>query len=368
MRASTLFALTVAVILGLATAVTLKVTGAFDRTQPQPQIVKPPDINVLVSGRSLFKGNLIDAPWVGVRPLRPDELKHYEQHKEDYLPATPAAVTFRIAAKNIEADRPLLRSDLEELAAPQNLSSRLLPNMRAVNVSVMKDESAGGLIQVGEWVDVLLTTQIQSGDNTSTKTAGIAHRLRVVAKRNGLWSIVAPLAEDKPVNFTLEANPYRAAVIEYCKTKGTLALVPVSAADQRNLEEERKVALAELDKGIQQVSYKAPFPANSLEYQDEDARIEGVIKGELNVGTADLARMFSLRTSAPPQANIKIQRVSGTTFLDPVEFGPNDEPINNAPGHHNAAPAVRPVALDYQFLPPEAQPKKCAKCGKKSPQ
>jgi Flp pilus assembly protein CpaB len=370
MRASTLFALTVAVLLGLATAVTLKVTGVFNGPPaPQPVVTpKPPDINVLVSGRSLFKGNLIDAPWVGVRPLRADELKHYEQHKDDYLPATQAAVTFRVAAKNIEADRPLLRSDLEDLAQPSRLSDRLLPNMRAVNVAVLKDESAGGLIQVGEWVDLLLTTQIQSHDGTSIlKTAGIAHRLRVVAKRNGLWSIMAPLPEDKPVNYTLEANPYRAAIIEYCKTKGTLALVPVSAADQKNLEAVRNAALTDIDKGVALVSYKAPFPENSLEYQDEDARIEGVIKGEMNIGTSDMARIFSIRTSAPPLANTQIDIISGSVRAKPAVFTPDDKPVITDPAHATAQPAARPVVQDFTFGPPEALPKKCKNCGKKPP-
>jgi Flp pilus assembly protein CpaB len=370
MRASTLFALTVAILLGLASAVTLKVTGFFDKPGATQQVAEPkrPDVNVLVSGRNLFKGNLIDAPWVGVRPLRADEMKHYEVHKEDYLPATPAAVTFRVAAKNIEADKPILRSDLEELALPGKLSERLQPNTRAVNVAVMKDESAGGLIQVGEWVDVMLTTTVQHNDGDAvTKTAGIAHQLRVVAKRNGLYNVFAPLPDDKPVNYTLEANPYRAALIEYCKTKGTLSLEPVPASDQKALEEVRKAAFADMDKGFQQVSYKAPFPANSVEYQDEETRIDSVIKGDMNLGTSDLVRIFGIRTTPPPAAPTEIDQISGTSRLSPARFGANDKPLD-PPTHPAGTPAVpifRAQIQDIQFNTPDAPPKKCKTCGKK---
>ena len=370
MRASTLFALTVAILLGLATAVTLKVTGVFDKPVPPPPVVeaKKPDINVLIAGRNLFKGNLIDAPWVGLRPLRADELKHYEAHKDEYLAPTPAAVTFRVAAKNIEADRPLLKSDLEDLAQPENLSHRLLPNMRAVNVAVMKDGSAGGLIQVGEWVDVLLTTSISSSDGSAnTKTAGIAHRLRVVAKRNGLFNVLAPLADDKPVNYTLEANPYRSALIEFCKTKGTLTIVPVSFSEQKSLEERRAAALTDLDKGFEEVNFKAPFPfENSLEYQDEDARIEGVVKGETGVGTSDLVRIYSLKTNAPPQKPTTIQVFSGVDRKAPAMFNADDTPIDPIRGQ--ALPQANHANyIDASFNPPDAIIKKCKNCGAGKP-
>ncbi len=370
MRASTLFALTVAVLLGLATAVTLKVTGFFDKpsTPVAASAAKTPDVIVLVSGRNLFKGNLIDAPWVGTRVLRADELKHYEAHKDEYLPPSPGIVTFRVAAKNIEADRPLLRSDLEDLSQPTNLSSRLLPSMRAVNVAVNKDESAGGLIQEGEWVDVLLTTSVQGSDGSAvTKTAGIAHRLRVIAKRNALWQFLGPLPDDKPVNYTLEANPYRAQVIEFCKTKGTLSLVPVSAVDQKVLEDEHKAALADMDQGIEPVGYKAPFPTNSMEYADEDARIEGTLKGEVNVGNGDLARMFSIRTTAPPLANVTIDVVSGAKRVDSAVFNAAGDPIDTGHNHAIQAPAARPAILDYQFVPVDTPVKKCPTCGKHNP-
>jgi Flp pilus assembly protein CpaB len=372
MRASTLFALTVAILLGLATAVTLKVTGFFDKpvTAVAPPPAKKVDVLILVPQRNLFKGNLIDPPWVTTRALREDELKHYEAHKEEYLPATPAAVTFRVAAKNLEADKPLLRSDLEDFNQPQKVTERLMPNMRAINVSAMKDESAGGLIQVGEWVDVYLTTQIARTEmEPITKTAPIAHNLRVIAKRNGLFQIIAPLPDDKPVHFTLEANPYRTALIEFCKTKGTLTLVPVPAAEQKALEEARKAALVEVDQGFQQVSYKAPFPANSVEYQDEDARIDGIIKGDMYLGTSDLVRIFGIKTTPPPVAPTRIIEIKGNVYVGTSSFGPDDVPLDPPGRAPNAAAAAsaRAQVQELIFQSPDAVPKKCKTCGAGKP-
>ena len=53
MRASTLFAVTIAILLGLAAAITVKVTGYFT-TPTAPQAAKQPDINVLVANRNIF--------------------------------------------------------------------------------------------------------------------------------------------------------------------------------------------------------------------------------------------------------------------------------------------------------------------------
>src|SRR5262249_19516108 len=146
---------------------------------------KPPEVTtVLVANRNIFAGHMIDTTWVTIRPLRPEEVKHYEQNRDQYLPPVQNAATLRIAAKNIEADKPILKDRLAEMAPPEPLSMRLLPNMRAVNLTITKDQSAGGLIQVGEWVDVLFTTQISVNGAATTRTAAIAHKQRVIAKRN----------------------------------------------------------------------------------------------------------------------------------------------------------------------------------------
>ena len=374
MRASTLFAVTIAILLGLAAAITVKVTGYFaNRTEAPP--ARLPEVNVLVAARNIFKGDLIDAPWVRLRPLRADELKDYEQNRDKYVPAVMAATSLRIAAKNIEADRPILREDLEPMVKPEALSTRLLPNMRAVNLSVPKEQSAGGMIQVGEWVDVLFTTQITLDSGTTTRTAAIAHRQRIIAKRNSPWPILSHLPDDKAVNFTLEMNPYRAALVEFSKPKGTLTLLPVSAAEQKTLEAHR-AALAE-GNDVQPVGFAPLAMEDDSEYQDENNRVDAINKGEVSVGPQDLARIFGIETRQPPLGTtpekiITVEQYVGNTRGNTAQFG-KDFTIyvdpSATPGRP-ASPKPKSSANGLDFTVPDPlngilKAKPCPNCKKK---
>jgi Flp pilus assembly protein CpaB len=364
MRASTIFALTVAILLGLGVAVVAKLTGYFTRQDPVAE--KKAEVQILVASRNLFAGDLIDTNGVRVRSLTAGEFEHYQKYKDQYLPAVVSAAFLRVPIKNIEADRPILRADLEEMAKPKPLHTRLLPDMRAINLSLTKDQSAGGLVQVGEWVDVLLTSRVDGHGTTTTRTANLIPRVRVIAKRNTLWPVFAPLPDKKPVEFTLEVNAYRAALLEFARTKGDISLALLPANEQKKLEKRREEA-------IKQVAF-VPAPRHFMEpslseSEDEDQRIVAVQKGELTVSEADLVRVFglSVATSAPPQTTSEVQRMVGTKFVssarfdhqgNPVWSGPHGAPIN--PNLHAAnAPPTRTLVNDFQFNSPS-----CQTCGK----
>jgi Flp pilus assembly protein CpaB len=366
MRASTIFALSVAILLGLGVAVAAKLTGYF--TQPTVAAEKKADIQVLVAARNLFAGDVIDPNGTRVRSLTAGELEHYQKYKDQYLPAVASAAFLRVPNKNIEADRPILRGDLEEMVKPKPLNTRLLPDMRAANLSLTKDQSAGGLIQVGEWVDVLLTSRIDGPGGHSTRTANLIPRVRVIAKRNSLWSVFAPLPERKPVEFTLEVNAYRAELLEFARTKGDLSLALLPASEQKKLEKRR-------DEAIKQVAF-VPTPRHFMEpalseAEDEDQRIVAVQKGELAVSEADLVRVFGLRveTTQPPSRTTEVQRMVGNKFVssarfdylgNPVWSGPNGTPTS--PNLHAGAVNGRPTPTlvnDFQFNSPT-----CQTCGK----
>jgi len=199
MRASTMFAMTLALLAGVGAVVATRSAGWFAKPEPP----KEKEIQILAAARNLFPGDLIDASYVKTRPLRPEEREDYEKNKASYLPPVTSAVTLRVAKNAIEADAPIRREDLKDLVKPEPLHQRLLPNMRAVNVSVEKDHSAGGLIQEGEWVDVYLTSNISANGQETTRTATLASGLRVIAKRNTLFQVLAPLPDNKPVHLSL---------------------------------------------------------------------------------------------------------------------------------------------------------------------
>ena len=353
MRASTFFALTIAVLIGLGVAVAARVSGFFTPTKTVEPVPKKQEILVLAAGRNLFADDLIDSNSVRVRALKPEEMEAYQNSKDNFLPPLPAAVYLRIAARNIEADQLILRSSLKDMVKPEALNVRLLPQMRAVSLSLTKERSAGGLIQVGEWVDVVLTTQIDNQQGHKTvRTACIVPRVRVIAKRNTLWPVFAPMPEDKPVQFTLELNPYRAALLDYCLAKGQLTLAPLPATDQKILEGQRTTFLEK--KGEVQPVHFLP-PSNS-EAEEEDGRVVAYNRGELVVSEHDLVRIFDLKppsTPPPPMAMISVERVSGLQRFEPAVF--------NLDGSRATPPAKtgpRTTQANFSFEPPPG----CASC------
>lgn len=361
MRASTLFALTLALLTGLAALVGARMTGLIGKADPPRK-----EVQVLVAGRNLFPGDMIEASHVKLRALRVDELEQYDANKKKYLPAVPQAAAMRVTKRAIEADTPILRDDLQDMVKPEPLHLRLLPNMRAVNLSVPKDQSAGGLIQVGEWVDVYLTTAVSlddSKDKEVTKTAAIAHRLRVIAKRNALWNVFSALPEGKPVQFTLEANPYRAGLIEYARARGTLTLSPVSAVEQRELEEKR-------GKLFNNGSVAAVLPVSFVDvklqgdYQNEESRVDGVSRGEYAIGTADLARIFELQTPAPPVSDHAVETFNGLRRKSTLRFS-NEGLYVSADDQPAARAAARRTNSNLNFNPPEC--KTCKEKAAKTP-
>src|SRR4051812_47442464 len=85
MRASTLFAVILSLLIGLGAAAGARHFGLFDKpTTPPPEpvvVVKEAPTKVLVSGANLFEGVYVTANQVKVRELRPDEKEFYNANK-----------------------------------------------------------------------------------------------------------------------------------------------------------------------------------------------------------------------------------------------------------------------------------------------
>lgn len=358
MRASTLFALTIAILIGLGVAVAARVSGFFQA----PVAVAQPEIKVLVAAKNLFKGDVIDSTGIQVRTLRPEEIAVYQKNKASYLPPVATAAQLRIAKNDILADQPITKDNLEPLVKPEPLNTRLMKDMRAVSVSLTKDQSAGGMISVGEWVDVLLTSSIEDPSGRKTvRTAPIASAVRVVAKRNTLWPVFAPLPKDEKIQFTLEVNPYRAGLIEFGKSKGEITLTPLPVSEQKRLEGQRTTLLKQPNADVHQVLFQEE---GSVAVEEEKSRINAYQQGELSVGDSDLMRIFGISTTPPPVKNITIQQIGGLSHYQPAEFTMNgDRVYPTRAGNTNSSnnsPAM--TAGGFQFTSPAAG---CKTCGTK---
>jgi Flp pilus assembly protein CpaB len=287
----------VAGLMGLGATAAGKAMGLFGT----PAKEAPALPQVLVAAKTIFKDTLIETSFVTVRDVSEAELADYNSNRSQYLPPMADAVFQRIAAKNIEAGQVIKRSDLVDINRPDPLAERLLPQMRAVNVSVKKERSAGGLIQTGEWVDVTLTTSFSIPEGVpGNRTVLLARNVRVIAKRNSLWPVFRPLPEDQPIDFTLEANPYRAALIEFARDRGFLSLTPLPESRQKALEKARDESLKS-----GKITFSDP---ESKELKDEDERVAAFNRGDLTVGEPDLLRILSLSLPKPP---VSLELITG---------------------------------------------------------
>lgn len=332
MKASTLFAITIAVFLGLTVVAAAKYSGIFNPKPPAPQLaIERP--KVLVAAKNLFENMTILPGDVAVREMTDTEEAHYREHKDKYLAPKVEAGAMRVLVRSIEADQPILREHLDDINLPQALNRRLSsPMMRAVNVAVPIERAAGGLIQRGEYVDVFLTTRVSVAgkpESAITQTAPIARNLKVIVKRNMLWNALAPVDPKKPINYTLETNPYRAALIEFARTKGELSLVSTATPQESLNPSSRSV-----------VSSSFSDPA-SKEYQNEDERVAEFQRGERAIGDTDLERIFNLKPIVVNKP-VQIETYTGINYKGTRSFGPNGNglmrPNTGEPSYYQFSP------------------------------
>ncbi len=360
MKASTLFAITVSMLLGLGAVAGARYAGLFDKKEAPPPVKEAP-IRVLVAAANLFEDVIVTADQVTVVEI-PPESPAYAQYKRDQdklLPARPAAATFRVPKQNIVADTPLYKSLFKDMDLPDRITERLDPGMRSVNVSVDKDKAAGGAIRTGEYVDVMLTSNVSfDGENVGDglKTNCIARNLKVIMKRNVIWNAMGSDPDGKPLDFTLQANPYRAALIAFASNRGTLSLLPTSAPPPVS------GSLNDL---------------NSREYADEQTRVDTTIRGEYSVSNTDLVRIFNLTPPTPvepPLPPVVTRNLRGTEFAPSKLFSPNGAPLGVAAPGSTADSLMgqgaqgRSAAQQGGFsftLPSNVKSKDCPTCGKK---
>lgn len=353
MKASTLFVVSIALLIGLGSMAGARYLGLFEKkTVVVDQKVKDEPILVLVSNTDLYKGVAITANDVRVRELHPGEKELYEQNRGNFMPPFVSAAHLRVPTDKIRADVPLLRKNFVE-EQPEPLSRRLDPDMRGVTVRVPKERCAGGLIQLGEYVDVWLNTRINDAVNPNrsyTKNALLARECRIIAKRDNLRTVIQ--ADDNTVSFTLEANPYRAALIAYAQGKGEISLVPNPSDKSRPLDPLPR----------ESTMPRTWSDMTSKEYRDEDMRVEGVRKGELSIGDADLERIFSIYPPPPKIPPIRVLRINGISPSSEMIFG---DPRASAGDTRSPAvvPVGSPLASGPSFGAPGAKDADCPTCG-----
>ncbi len=365
MKASTLFAITVSLLLGLGAVAGARYAGLFDKKDAPPPPAKEPPLRILVAAANLFEDVSVSSDQVMVVEI-PSESPAYAKLKLDQdklLPARAAAAHLRVPKRNILAEEPLYKTLFRDHELPLRITERLDPGMKSVNVLVQKDKAAGGVLRIGEYVDVMLTSDVSfKGDRLGDglKTNCIARGCKVIMKRNSIWTSFGSDPDGKLLDFTLQANPYRASLIEFATNRGTLSLMPTSTPPTGS--------------GSQS-------DLNSKEYSDEQGRVDAANRGEYSVSNADLIRIFGLVPPTPvvPPPPPKVTRnISGTEFVPSKVFSADGMPLGTAaPGSTaenlagaasaNGSQPQSATQAGFSFSQPSNLDGKagCATCGKK---
>ena len=330
MRGSLLAVVAIAVIAGLGAVVVARNMGWIGAqpvalAPPPPTPPQPVFPDVVVLTRNLFTADAINPPDVRKRPMTANEFVDYQKDFKSYLTDVSVA-NYRKLSHDVEADRPLRSSDLTTQVKPPSIHERLLPGTVAVPLYVPRENSGGGLIQVGDWVDVYLNTDIGRSDlpGSVPYTGILLQRAPVIAKRDTLHDISAALpALGEPIPYTIAANPYRAALIDFARHYGTISLVPVSPVEKQKLDAMRADA-----KTNPQPQNAIPFAeVDSPEYKSELERIDRYKRLGQGVGFDDLGQVLNLPPLSPLSRPVSIDVISGVTKSKTIAFPNYDQPI-----------------------------------------
>ena len=209
--------------------------------------------------------------------------------------------------------------------------------MQPVNLSVRQEDSSGGLLRVGDWVNVFMTSLVTGpGLKDSPRQVLIVPNARVILKRNTLRPIYAALPSDKPVPFTIETNAYRTALCEFARDKGDFSLVAIPEVEGQRLEAARKNAI-EVSKSSDTSSPELHLVAFT------DPKSDSYNK--------ELRIVNKYEQTAAPISNVSLQELFNLTIPPPLPPQPGPRPntvIQQFAGTHRLADVV--VAADNRVL------------------
>ncbi|ALX34877.1 hypothetical protein PATSB16_16460 [Pandoraea thiooxydans] len=191
---------------------------------------------VRVAAADLPQGLLLrdsDLGWKEIphRDVPPGALVQAQAHGEDLKGAVLRRAT--------PAGKPLGLSDVITPDAPGFLAAALSPGMRAISVAVNDVSSNAGLIQPGDYVDVLLTQQLSGPGGKSAppqravEAETVVNRVRVLAvgsafrrPKSDAADTVSHAAEPNSSarTVTFEVTPRNAQVVAVASHLGTLSL------------------------------------------------------------------------------------------------------------------------------------------------
>jgi Flp pilus assembly protein CpaB len=336
-HASTVFAVVIATVAALICTLVVK-TVFFDKPS------KGPEAGPALRALTVAAVNMTDKVFINEGMFKTIKVSEEEYRKKVNGSQTGNRVMLegnqpygRTTIKAIKAEEPIFEDQLEPLTYPEPVSNRLAPGKRAVVIAVPSNAT---MIQVGDHVDVLCTLThdsplVQQG---ATTTAVMAKNLKCIARFNSTRTAVQPDPRSPTRTYTLEATPYRAALIELAKSVGGQFNLTVSPRQP-----------SEEGAGAGSVGAVADVGA-------EDPQTD-------RVTMEDLAKVFGIKPPEPPPPVWQVERYSGVNRGAPLLFpgysnAVPEKPAEKQPAGARGEPGVRPPAtrLDSSNAAPAQSP------------
>ena len=217
--------------------------------EPEPVVAPPPEpvippVEVLAAARNMPAGTLLTANDLTYVPLEARNVLSSHMRREptdtgqDQEPPSVIGAVTRIP---FLAGMPLTDAGLIRPGEDGFLAAVLLPDRRAITITVNQETSHAGMIAPGDRVDVIFTMQVSSDDpsqlNSFSRT--VLEDIRVVAVGRRIESVsyadqessLTPQVGGSTV--TLEVRPPEADQLVLASTRGSLALAlrPLGQAD-----------------------------------------------------------------------------------------------------------------------------------------
>lgn len=195
-------------ILGLAIAagvgaialVRSELSKARNASDPAPrvvEVVEPDKTQVLVAATDLGRGRAIGADDVVWREWPSDLLSESFITRDADPEAIQKMRGFLVKANLVEGE-PVLQGKLINIKRPGVVSAMVRPGMRAVAIEISPEQGAGGFVLPGDFVDVILTRDVQ----VEVRSVNGSYRDRTMLITNTLLRSVKVLA----IDFTFDAG------------------------------------------------------------------------------------------------------------------------------------------------------------------
>ena len=213
--------------------------------EPEPVVAPPPEpvippVEVLAAARNMPAGTLLTASDLTYVPLEAQNVlsSHIRREPTDAAQEQePPAVIGAVTRIPFLAGMPLTDAGLIRPGQDGFLAAVLLPDRRAITITVNQETSHAGMIAPGDRVDVIFTMQVSSNDpsqlNSFSRT--VLEDIRVVAVGRRIENVTYTDQESTPNGntVTLEVRPPEADQLVLASTRGSLALAlrPLGQAD-----------------------------------------------------------------------------------------------------------------------------------------